>query len=100
MSKKSSTFAAEITMSDTLAHIGAWGRWLLVVALLMTKCYVFDVLVAQPEPIEWLTADFLTTGAAAAVLALCVMFTSRRYPIFILLGLTDCWMIANILFYR
>ena len=100
MSKKSSTFAAEITMSDTLAHIGAWGRWLLVVALLMTKSYVFDVLVAQPEPIEWLTADFLTTGAAAAVLALCVMFTSRRYPIFILLGLTDCWMIANILFYR
>ena len=100
MSKKSSTFAAEITMSDTLAHIGAWGRWLLVVALLMTKCYVFDVLVAQPEPIEWLTSDFLANGAVAAILALLVTFTPRRYPIFILLGVADGWMIANILFYR
>ena len=100
MSKKSSTFAAEITMSDTLAHIGAWGRWLLVVALLMIKCYVFDVLVAQPEPIEWLTSDFLANGAVAAILALLVTFTPRRYPIFILLGVADGWMIANILFYR
>lgn len=87
-------------MSDTLAHIGAWGRWLLVVALLMTKCYVFDVLVAQPEPIEWLTSDFLANGAVAAILALLVTFTPRRYPIFILLGVADGWMIANILFYR
>ena len=87
-------------MSDTSAHIGAWGRWSLVVVLLMTKSYVFDVLVAQPEHIEWLTADFLVTGAAAAILALLVTFTPRRYPIFILLGLTDCWMIANLLFYR
>ena len=90
----------EKTMSDTSAHIGAWGRWSLVVVLLMTKSYVFDVLVAQPEHIEWLTADFLVTGAAAAILALLVTFTPRRYPIFILLGLTDCWMIANLLFYR
>ena len=69
----------EITMSDTLAHIGAWGRWLLVVALLMTKCYVFDVLVAQPEHIEWLTSDFLANGAVAAILALLVTFTPRRF---------------------
>ena len=83
----------EKTMSDTSAHIGAWGRW-------STKCYVFDVLVAQPEPIEWLTSDFLANGAVAAILALLVTFTPRRYPIFILLGVADGWMIANILFYR
>lgn len=87
-------------MSEKHAHIGVWRRWLLVVALLMVKCYVFDVLIAQPEQIEWFTSDFLAKGAAAVILAVLVTFTSRRYPIFILLCLTDCWMIANILFYR
>lgn len=81
-------------------RIGAWIRWFLVVILLLAKCFVFDILVAQPEPAEWLTSNFLAVGAAAAVWALFSTFSRHRYPVFIVLGLADVWMIANILFYR
>lgn len=87
-------------MNTSFDKKGTWGRWLIVVVLLMVKCYVFDVLIAQPESIGWVLSDFLSTGAAAALLALPVVLTSRRYPAFIILGLADGWMIANILYYR
>lgn len=87
-------------MSERLAHSITWAYWLLVVALLMVKCYVFDRLIASPETVEWLTTDFLTKGAVAALLALPVALTRSRYPMVILLVLTDIWCIVNIVYFR
>lgn len=87
-------------MNNVRAHIGAWGRWLLVVVLLVAKCYVFDVLIAQPSPIAWTLTDYLAKSAAAALLAMPVILTSRRYPVFIVLVLADVWMVVNIIYNR
>jgi len=90
-----------ITMNDDArTYTSAWIRWFLVAVLLMAKCYVFDVLVAQPDPLEWVSSDWLSKGAAAVIIALLVTFTRRRYPVFIVLVSSDLWMIANILYYR
>ena len=87
-------------MNNLRTYIGAWGRWLLVVVLLVIKCYVFDVLVQQPEAVSYGLLEILTKSAAAALLALPVVLTSRRYPVFIVLVVADIWMIVNILYFR
>lgn len=86
-------------MNNVRAHIGAWARWLLIVALLIAKCYVFDVLI-QHNIVQWEIKDYFAKSSIAVLLALTVLFTRRRYPIFILLGLADLWMIANIIYFR
>lgn len=87
-------------MTDRFAHTITWAHWLFVAALLLAKCYVFDRLVAYPESLEWFTHDFLTKGAAAVLLALPIALTQRRYPLLILLVLTDIWCIVNIIYFR
>lgn len=86
-------------MNDTRAQIGAWARWLLVVVLLIAKCYVFDVLI-QHSIVSWEIKDYYAKSSIAMLLALTVLFTRKRYPVFILLGLADLWMIANIIYFR
>lgn len=81
-------------------YIGAWARWLLVALLLYAKCYVFDVLIAQPNVASWELTDHLSYLAAATLWALPVMLTRHRYPAFIVLAITDMWMITNIIYYR
>ena len=72
----------------------------MVVVLLLLKCYVFDALVAQPESVHWEWYHFLTKTAAAALIALPVVMTARRYPVFVILILTDIWLIINIIYNR
>ena len=66
----------------------------------MAKCYVFDVLIAQPDSTHWELTDYLAKGAAAMLWALPVVLTSRKYPIWVVLCLADVWMIINIIYYR
>ena len=61
---------------------------------------MFDVLVQQPEAVSYGLLEILTKSAAAALLALPVVLTSRRYPVFIVLVVADIWMIVNILYFR
>lgn len=86
-------------MNNIRAYIGAWGRYVLIVALLIAKLYVFDVLLRHGV-IQWETKDYFAKSAIAVLLALTVLFTRKRYPVFILLGLADLWMIANIIYFR
>lgn len=81
-------------------HIGAWARWLLVVVLLILKCYIFDVLIAQPSTAHWEWYHFFAKSAASIILALPVVLTPRRYPIFIILVVTDIWLIINVIYNR
>lgn len=77
-----------------------WGLWLLAVVLLTVKCYVFDAVIARPDALSWELTDWLAATAAAALVALPVVWSARRWLIFVLLGLADIWMIANILYFR
>ncbi|MCR5050107.1 MAG: sulfatase-like hydrolase/transferase [Paludibacteraceae bacterium] len=81
-------------------RIGGWLRWLLVAALLYAKCMVFDVLIAHPDSPWWDTSDYIVYAAASVLWALPVLLTKRRYPVFIVLGIADLWILANILYYR
>ena len=87
-------------MNNRFAYSVPWAHGLLVALLLLAKCYVFDRLVAYPTYIEWHTTDFLTKGAVAILLALPVALTKHRYPMFIILILTDIWCIVNIIYFR
>lgn len=89
-----------ITYEETAPYFKRWGRWLLVVILLVIKCYVFDVMVAKPDTVSWEWTDYLVKTAAAVLLAMPVLLTSYRFPVFIILGLTDIWMIIHIVYYR
>ena len=77
---------------------GAWFRFLLVVILLAAKAFLFDRMVALDMYVSPALAFF--KWAAAVVLALAVMWTSKRWPVFVLLGLTDLWIIAQIIYFR
>ena len=87
-------------MNNFRLHIGVIFRWLLVALLLFAKCYVFDRLINQPALVQWEMVDYLVNGSAAVLLALFACFSPKRYPIFIVLCLTDVWMVINILYYR
>lgn len=87
-------------MNKVVAHIGTWGRWLLVVILLVAKCYVFDTLVASPHALDWSAASRWSKIAAAVFLTLPICFSSKRWPVFVWLGLTDIWMIAELIYFR
>ncbi len=80
------------------ASFGAWLRFLLVVGLLAAKCFLFDAVVDTGLYIS--PANKISKWAAAILLALPVVFTSKRWPVFVLLGITDVWLIAQILYYR
>lgn len=77
-----------------------YGKWLLVVLLLILKSLVFDSLIATSPTASWEFTDVLVNMAAAVIIAMPVLFTSRRYPIFIILILADIWMVVNIVYYR
>lgn len=77
-----------------------WGDWLLVVVLLMVKSYLFDVAITRPASVEWVTYDWLVNVAAAMIIAIPVLLSKRKYPVFIILGVADAWIIANIVYFR
>lgn len=79
-------------------HIGAWARYVLVVVLLAAKAFLFDRIVALDMYVSPALAYF--KWAAAVFLALAVMWTPKRWPVITLLGLTDLWIIAQIIYYR
>ncbi|MBP5476333.1 MAG: sulfatase-like hydrolase/transferase [Paludibacteraceae bacterium] len=78
--------------------LGAWLRFLLVVVLLAAKAFLFDRMVDLDLYVSSALAYF--KWAAAVILALSVMWTPKRWPVFALLGLTDLWIIAQIIYYR
>ncbi|MBR2167150.1 MAG: sulfatase-like hydrolase/transferase [Paludibacteraceae bacterium] len=78
--------------------IGTWLRFALVVVLLAAKAFLFDRMVALDIYVSPAHAYF--KWAAAVILAVTVMWTPKRWPIFTLLGLTDLWIIAQIIYYR
>ena len=78
--------------------IGTWLRFALVVVLLAAKAFLFDRIVALDIYVSPAHAYF--KWAAAVLLAITVMWTPRRWPVFTLLGLTDLWIIAQIIYYR
>lgn len=80
--------------------IVAWSRWLLVTVLLVAKCYLFDTLVASPEALNWSPASILSKIAAAIFLTLPICISAKRWPIFALLGMTDIWMIIQLIYFR
>ena len=93
-------------------HWGAWLRFLLVVGLLGAKCFLFDAIVVLLAAKAFLfdrivALDMFVSPAldyfkwaAAVILALTVMWTDKRWPVFVLLGVTDLWIIAQIIYYR
>ena len=80
------------------ASLGAWLRFLLVVGLLAAKAFLFDRMIALDMYVSPALAFF--KWAAAVLLALTVMWTPKRWPVFALLGITDLWIIAQIIYYR
>ena len=74
--------------------------WLLVVIALMLKCYTFEALIYAPNPTHWKIMDYLSKGATSMLLALPVLWSRRKYMGWIILGLTDLWLIVNLLYYR
>lgn len=78
--------------------IGTWARFAIVVILLATKAFLFDRMVALDMYVSPALAYF--KWAAAVLLAITVMWTPRRWPVFTLLGLTDLWIISQIIYYR
>lgn len=80
------------------ASVGAWLQYLLVVGLLAAKAFLFDRIIALDMYVSPALVFF--KWAAAILLALTVMWTSKRWPVFTLLGLTDLWIIAQIIYYR
>ena len=85
-------------MNFSSQHIGAWSRFLLVVGLLGAKCFLFDAIVDTGLYIS--PAHTYFKWAAAVILAITVMWTPKRWPVFTLLGITDLWIIAQIIYYR
>jgi AraC-like DNA-binding protein len=85
---------------NTPLFIRKWGNWLLVVVLLMVKSYLFDIAVTRPASVSWVLYDWLANAAAALIVALPVLLTRRKYPVFVILGVTDVWLTANIIYYR
>jgi len=81
-------------------YVRNWSRWFLIVFLLVVKCYVFDYIIAKPDSVSWEWTDYLVKTSAAIFLALPVLLTSRRYPVFVILCIVDLWMIINIIYYR
>lgn len=85
-------------MNFSRQHIGALSRFLLVVGLLGAKCFLFDAIVDTGLYIS--PAHTYFKWAAAVILAITVMWTPKRWPVFTLLGITDLWIIAQIIYYR
>ena len=85
---------------NTPLFIRKWGNWLLVVVLLLVKSYLFDIAVTRPASVSWVLYDWLANAAAALIVALPVLLTRRKYPVFVILGVTDVWLTANIIYYR
>lgn len=85
-------------MNFSRQHIGAWSRFLMVVGLLGAKCFLFDAIVDTGLYIS--PAHTYFKWAAAVILAITVMWTPKRWPVFTLLGITDLWIIAQIIYYR
>ncbi|MBR1716670.1 MAG: sulfatase-like hydrolase/transferase [Paludibacteraceae bacterium] len=85
-------------MNFNRQNIGAWARFALVVVLLAAKAFLFDRIVALDMYVSPALAYF--KWAAAVILALTVMWTPKRWPVFVLLGVTDLWIIAQIIYYR
>lgn len=85
---------------NTPPFIRKWGNWLLVVVLLLVKSYLFDIAVTRPASVSWVLYDWLANAAAALIVALPVLLTRRKYPVFVILGMTDVWLTANIIYYR
>ena len=85
-------------MNFNRQNIGAWARFALVVVLLAAKAFLFDRIVALDMYVSPALAYF--KWAAAVILALTVMWTPKRWPVFTLLGITDLWIIAQIIYYR
>ena len=85
-------------MNFSRQYIGAWSRFLLVVGLLGAKCFLFDEIVDTGLYVS--PAHTYFKWAAAVILAITVMWTPKRWPVFTLLGITDLWIIAQIIYYR
>ena len=85
-------------MNFSRQHIGALSRFLLVVGLLGAKCFLFDAIVDTGLYVS--PAHTYFKWAAAVILAITVMWTPKRWPVFTLLGITDLWIIAQIIYYR
>ena len=85
-------------MNFSRQHIGALSRFLLVVGLLGAKCFLFDAIVDTGLYVS--PAHTYFKWAAAVILAITVMWTPKRWPVFTLLGITDIWIIAQIIYYR
>ena len=75
------------------SHRNTWIRWAIVVVTLLLKSIVFDKLVG----ISW---EILPQCAAAILIALPVVWTERKYIIWLVLGIVDLWLIANLMYYR
>ena len=89
-----------IFSKNIASFLSKWGSWLLVVILLMVKSCLFDVAIVRPGSVTWVLYDWLVNAAAAVFIALPVLLTRRKYPVFVILGVTDIWLIANIIYYR
>ena len=74
--------------------------WLLVVIALMLKCYAFEALVYAPNIVHWKLMEFLSKGATSMLIALPVIWSRKKYMGWVILGLTDLWLIVNLLYYR
>lgn len=85
-------------MNFSRQHLGALSRFLLVVGLLGAKCFLFDAIVDTGLYVS--PAHTYFKWAAAVILAITVMWTPKRWPVFTLLGITDIWIIAQIIYYR
>ena len=74
--------------------------WLLVVIALMLKCYTFEALIYAPDTVHWQLMDFLSKGATSMLIALPILWSRKKYMGWLILGLTDLWLIVNLLYYR
>jgi len=70
-----------------------WLRWLLVTIVLLLKCLAFNHVLG-------ITSAVLPMCAAAILIAWPVVWTQRKYIIWLVLGIVDLWLISNLIYYR
>lgn len=74
-------------------------RLIIIALILLAKCYIFEYSLVSYS-LSWTIADIFIKSAAAILIALLATITQRNYPIFIVLVITDIWLMANIVYFR
>ena len=70
-----------------------WLRWLLVTVALYVKCVYVSRMVDIPY-------ELFPNLAAAMLVALPVIWTKRKYIVWLVLGIVDIWLITNVVYFR